>query len=143
MAGSISPSNKNSFDQLDNQFSNLITQKVIRKASEKIQLYNGETDAILFSEGLNQIKSMLLELKKYRYDPNDIRRTMILEEFQYRWKEIDQIIKKARKGRPKPPLTKTDVQTAKSIRREMETLFGNNALLTEGTISFLLEAAKE
>ncbi|MBR3294488.1 MAG: hypothetical protein IKI69_08740 [Oscillospiraceae bacterium] len=143
MSGSTLSSSENSFDQLENQFSNLITQRVIQKASAIIQMYNGETDAILLSESLCQVKSMLHELKKTQYDPNDIRKTIILEEFQRRWMEIDYIISKARKGRPKPILTRTDAQNAESIRRDMNALFGNNTLPTEKILPFLLGAAKK
>ena len=144
MSVNLSSFNKNSFDQLDNQVSNLITQRVIHKAKAIIQVYNGKSDAILLSEGLYQIKNMFIELKETEFDQDDIRWKMMFEELQYRWKEIDYIIAKARKERPKPVLTKSDVQNIESIRGAMDELFGKkDALPTKNILPFLLEAARK
>lgn len=127
--------------QFSDQVSNLITKRAIIRAKNMIQKFNGETDAILLSEGLEQTRKMLVIMEE-EIVLGSSEADMIIDAFRLRWLLMDRILLKARGKRPAPVWTDKDRKTYMEIKATARKIFGN-ALPVGNIVPLLLEVNHE
>lgn len=124
------------------QMLGLFSDTVIQKAKIIVKRYNSETQAILLSEGLKQIKDMLQTMIDNGIDYRDPRFNLIVDEWQKRVLSIEKIIKKSRsKGLKKAP-SGEDEKIAHDIYQLMGQIVGKRQAVPFQTIIPLLQEAK-
>lgn len=124
------------------QMLGLLSDTVIQKAQLIVKRYNTETEAILFSEGLKQIKNMLQMMINDGIDYRDPSFGLIVDEWQKRVLAIDKTIKKARcNGLNKSP-SGEDEKNKQDIIKLLGRIVGREQAMPFQTIIPLLQEAE-
>lgn len=128
--------------QFGNTMTDIITGKTLKYTQKMIQKYNGETDALLVSDSLTVIMSMLEYMKKSNIKAGTPEAEKIKEEFKRRWLTLDKIAEKARGKRPMPKWSDKDKKKYAEIQVLTKQVFGD-ALPIGNIVPMMLEAGHE
>ena len=129
----------NAVSLLNDQVSSLITTKAVNKAKAMILCYNGETDAQVCSEWLKQILEIVKTFKEMNPTPGTAKYKYLMEEFKYRWENINKMISKAMGKRNPPIMTETDKARMRQLEKTLREVFGDQIAIGK-VVPFMLEA---
>lgn len=123
------------------QANELITIATIDRIRKRVNCFNSRTDVINFETALYSIRSMLDIIITENINDDELMR-LCLTEFQMRVEEIDKILRKSRKERPKPRLTNRDKELLSEILDLCEQIYGKsiNGQMGSEIFPYLLEA---
>ncbi|MBQ6331223.1 MAG: hypothetical protein IJI34_00460 [Clostridia bacterium] len=120
----------------------LLEDTIISKAKQYIEKYSDKTSALVFSDGLNEIRTLLtLGIKKCNEGKLD--RRIILNEVKLRIQTVNRIMNRMQRQHPISMITKEDKETMYDIEQSLEEVFGKGeGQLLSVVMPLLLEAGR-
>ena len=120
------------------QLGSVINSEITDKVKKYVNNYLRETDAVLFSELLEQTNEMLMHIKEIKPNRDSVEYDLIMDEFKLRWKDMNNIVLEARNSRPAPAISDSDMKMMNKIISLSRELMGKD-LPGDGLIHLLLE----
>lgn len=142
MDRSIGNIKEKSLATIKQQMLGLFSDAVIQKAKVIVEKYNSETEAILLSEGLMQIRKMLQTMIDNGIDYHDPCFNLIVDEWKRRVVSIEKIINKSKGSGLRKAPSYEDKRNAREIYQLMGQIVGKKEAMPFQTIIPLLQEAK-